>query len=85
MWSECVQNVFRVCSECVQSVFRVCSECVQSVFKVCSECVQIVFRVCFISSPSASSVSVFGIFNTWASTKTTVLLVFRRQCVEVNV
>ena len=25
------------------------------------------------------------IFYTWASTKTTVLFVFRRQCVEVNV
>ena len=29
---------------------------------MCSECVQNVVRVCFISSPSASSVSVFGIF-----------------------
>ena len=57
-----VQSVFRVCSECVQCVFRVCSECVQSVFRVCSECVQSMFNIEVISSPSASSVSIFGIF-----------------------
>ena len=51
-----------MCSECVQSMFRLCSDCVQSVLTVCSECAQRVFRVCFISSPSASSVSVFDIF-----------------------
>ena len=62
MCSEYVQIVFRVCSECVQSLFRMCSECVQSLFRVCSEFVQSVLRVCLISSPSASSVSVFGIF-----------------------
>ena len=43
-------------------MFRVRSECVQSVFRVCSECVQSVFNIEFISSPSASSVSIFGIF-----------------------
>ena len=61
--SECVMSVFRVCSECVQSVFRVRSGCVQSVFRVCSECVQSVFNIEVISSPSASSVSIFGIFH----------------------
>ena len=61
--SEYVQSLFRVCSECVKSVFRVFSECVQSLFRVCSECVQSMFRVCFISSPSASFVSVLGIFT----------------------
>ena len=61
--SECVQSVFRVCSERVQSVFRVCSECVQSVFRVRSEYVQSMFNIEVISSPSASSVSIFGIFH----------------------
>ena len=56
--SECARSVLRVCSECAQSVLRVCSDCVQSVFRVCSECVQ--YEV--ISSTSASSVSIFGIF-----------------------
>ena len=60
--SECVQNVFRMCSECVQSVFRVCQECVKSVFRVCSECVSSMFNFEVISSPRASSVSIFGIF-----------------------
>ena len=67
MCSECVQGVFRVSSECVQSVFRVPSvrlECVQSAFSVSSECVQ---RIEVISSPSASSVSFFGIFPTRAN------------------
>ena len=54
--------MFRVCSECAQSVFRVCSECVESVFRVFSECVQSVFNIEVISSSSASSVSIFGIF-----------------------
>ena len=62
MCSECVQSVFRVCLECAQGAFRVCSECVQSAFSVCSECVQSVFNIDVISSPSASSVSIFGIF-----------------------
>ena len=62
MCSGCVQGLFRVYSECIQSVFRVCSECVQSVFSVCSECVQSMFNIEIISSPSASSVSIFGIF-----------------------
>ena len=61
MCSECVQSVFRVCLECAQGAFRVCSECVQSAFSVCSECVQSVFNIDVISSPSASSVSIFGI------------------------
>ena len=61
----CVQGVFRVCSGCVQGVFRVCSECSESVFTVCSECVQSVFNSEVISSPSASSVSIFGIFFTF--------------------
>ena len=63
MCSECVQSVFRVCLECAQGAFRVCSECVQSAFSVCSECVQSVFNIDVISSPSASSVSIFGIFS----------------------
>ena len=63
MCSECVQSVFRVCLECAQGAFRVCSECVQSAFSVCSECVQSVFNIEVISSPSASSVSIFGIFG----------------------
>ena len=63
MCSECVQSVFRVCLECAQGAFRVCSECVQSAFSVCSECVQSVFNIDVISSPSASSVSIFGIFT----------------------
>ena len=63
MCSECVQSVFRVCLECAQGAFRVCSECVQSAFSVCSECVQSVFNIDVISSPSASSVSIFGIFQ----------------------
>ena len=54
MSSECLQSVFRVSSECLQSVFRVSSECHQSV--------QIVFNIEVISSSSASSVSIFGIF-----------------------
>ena len=49
-------------SECLQSVFRVSSECVQSVFRVSSECVQSVFNIEVISSSSASSVSIIGIF-----------------------
>ena len=40
-----------------------CSDCVQSVFRVCSECVQSMFNIEIISSPSASSVSIFGIFT----------------------
>ena len=51
--------MFRVCSEYVQGMFRVCSEYSQSIFRVYSEYVM----VCFISSSSASSVSVFGIFQ----------------------
>ena len=39
-----------------------CSECHQSVFRVSSECVQSVFNIEVISSSSASSVSIFGIF-----------------------
>ena len=35
-------------------------ECVQSALRVCSKCVQSVFRACFISSPTPSSVPVFG-------------------------
>ena len=61
--SECVLGVFRVCTGCVQGAFRVCSECGQSAFSVCSECVQSVFNIEVISSPSASSVSIFGIFK----------------------
>ena len=68
--SECVQGVFRMCSECVRNMFSVCSECfgiclecVQSVFRVFSECVQSMFNIEVISSPSASSVSIFGIFH----------------------
>ena len=60
--SECRQSVIRVSSECLQSVFRVSLECLQSVFRVCSECVQSVFNIEVISSSSASSVSIFGIF-----------------------
>ena len=70
--SKCVQSVFRVCSECVQSVLRVClsvfrvsSECHQSVIRVCSECVQSVLNIEVISSSSAFSVSIFGIFFNW--------------------
>ena len=59
---ECVQSVFRVFSECLQRVLRVSSECHQSVIRVSSECVQSVFNIEVISSPSASSVSIFGIF-----------------------
>ena len=40
----------------------VCSECVQTVFRASSECVQSVFNIEVISSSSASSVSIFGIF-----------------------
>ena len=43
-------------------MFRVCSECVQSVFRVRSEYVQSMFNIEVTSSPSASSVSIFGIF-----------------------
>ena len=39
------------------------SECPQSVFRVSSECVQSVFNIEVISSSSASSVSIFGIFE----------------------
>ena len=60
--SECLQSAFKVRSECLQSLFRVCFECVQSGFRVCSECVQSVFNIDVISSSSASSVSIFGIF-----------------------
>ena len=38
------------------------SECLQSVFRVSSECLQSVFNIEVISSSSASSVSIFGIF-----------------------
>ena len=62
MCSECVQSLFRVCSGCVQSVLRVYSECAESVLRVCSECAQSVFNIEVISSTSASSVSIFGIF-----------------------
>ena len=64
MRSECVQSEFRVHLECVQSAFRVCSECVQSVFRVCSEFFQSTLNIEVISSPSASYVSIFGIFAT---------------------
>ena len=56
--------MFRVCSGYVLSVFKVCSECNQSVLRVCPPCVLSVFNIEVISSPSASSVSIFGIFNT---------------------
>ena len=49
-------------SECLQCVFRVSLECLQSVFRVCSECLQSVLNIEVISSSSASSVSIFGIF-----------------------
>ena len=54
-------QILGISSGYVQSMFRVCSwysEYVQSMFKVCSEYVQIVN----ITSSSASSVSVFGLF-----------------------
>ena len=52
-------QILGISSECAYSVLTVCSDCVQSVFRVCSECVQ--YEV--ISSTSASSVSIFGIFS----------------------
>ena len=54
-----------MCSECVQSVLIVCSECVQSVFRVCSGLVVKIGCqvIVVIASSSASSVSVFGIFD----------------------
>ena len=55
-------QILGIYSDYVQSVFRVCFECVLSVFRVCSECVQSVFNIEVISSSSASSVSIFGIF-----------------------
>ena len=45
-----------MCSECVHSVFIVCS--------VCSECVQSMFNIEVISSPGASSESIFWHFFT---------------------
>ena len=77
MCSECVQSVFRVCLECAQGAFRVCSECVQSAFSVCSECVQSVFNIDVISSPSASSVSIFGIFCVATGS---MCLIFANEC-----
>ena len=67
MCSEYVPSVFRVSSECHQSVIRVSSECHQSVFRVSSECLQSVFNIEVISSSSASSVSIFGIFPSQSS------------------
>ena len=49
-----VQGMFRVCSEYVQSMFRACSEYVQSL---------LVVKIVVIALSSASSVSVFGIFQ----------------------
>ena len=57
-----VQSMLRECSEYVHSMFRAGSGQVQSRFRAGSEYVQSMFGVCFISSSSASSVSVFGIF-----------------------
>ena len=74
-----VQGMFRVQ---VQSRFRTGSEQVQSRFRAGSEYVQSMFGVCFNASSSASSVSVFGIFNigreggrgcSWASENHTLL------------
>ena len=62
--SEQVQGRFRAGSEQVQSRFRAGSEQVQSRYRAGSEQVQSMFWVCFLSSSSASSVSVFGIFFT---------------------
>ena len=41
-------------------MFRVCSESVQRVIRVCLECVLSLFNIEVISSPSVSSVSIFG-------------------------
>ena len=50
-------------SECHQSVIRVSSQCLHIVFRVC----QSVFNIEVISSSSASSVSIFGIFSSWTN------------------
>ena len=63
VWSEYGQDMFRVCSECIKGMFRVCSEYVRSMLRVCSEYVQSMFNIEVISSPNASSVSIFGVFN----------------------
>ena len=51
-------------------MFNVCSEFLQGFFRVSSEYLQSMFRVFFISSPSASSVSVLGIFCSGGTTST---------------
>ena len=63
VYSHYVQSMFRVGSEQVQGRFRAGSGQIKSRFRAGSEYVQCMFGVCFISSSSASSVSVFGIFN----------------------
>ena len=60
--SQWLIHVFEILSN-ITHIFRLCSECVQSVFWVCSECVQSVFNIEVISSPSASSVLIFGNFS----------------------
>ena len=57
------------------------SECHQSVFRVCSECVQSVLNIEVISSSSASSVSIFGIFllNLHPYLVLSKMLAFKRQ------
>ena len=70
VYSHYVQSMFRVGSEQVQGRFRAGSGQIKSRFRAGSEYVQCMFGVCFISSSSASSVSVFGIF----------FLQFHHQC-----
>ena len=41
LFSECAQNVLRVCFKCAQSVLRVRFKCDQSVLRMFSECAQI--------------------------------------------